>query len=159
VPRLGISINGGARVRHRAVTVRGNTIDGFGDNQHTSFSLQHTYTSAVDISANRVSDWRGYGCYSHHSDGVIRDNQFDAVADSTGTACVFVAIDGQLKILRNRLLVDGGRAPQYGVYINNPADPPYVIAGNDFTSATVQQYASHNGVRLSPAQIVGGRPG
>ena len=159
VPRLGISINGGARVPHRSVTVRGNTIDGFGDNRHTSFALQHTYASAVDISANRVSDWRGYGCYSHHSDGVISDNEFGAVTDSTGTACIFVVIAGQLKILRNRHVVDGGRAAQYGVYINNPGDGPYVIEGNDFARVTVQQYAGHNGSRLSPAQIVGGPPG
>ena len=159
VPRLGISINGGARIRHRAVTVRGNTIDGFGDSAHTSFSLQHTYTSAVDISANRVSDWRGYGCYSAYSDGAISDNEFGGVADGTGTACIFVAIGGQLKILRNRLTVGGGRPAQYGLYINTPADAAYVIEGNDFTAATLQPYAGRNGVRLSPTQIVGGRPG
>jgi len=159
VPRLGISINGGARVRHRRVTVRGNTIDGYGDSVHTSFSLQHTNTSAVDISANRVRDWRGYGCYSANSDGVISDNEFAAVADSTATACIFVAGGGQLRILRNRHTPAGGRAALYGLYINNPADPPFVIEGNDFTAVSVQQYAGHNGSRLSPAQIVGGRPG
>lgn len=159
VPRLGISINGGARVRHRAVTVRGNAIDGFGDSQHTSFSLQHTYTSSVDISANRVSDWRGYGCYSAYSDGVISDNEFDGAADSAGTACIFVAIGGQLRILRNRHVVVGGHAALYGLYFNSPADGPYVIEGNDFTPVTLQQYAGHGGTRLSPAQIVGGRPG
>jgi len=159
VPRLGISINGGARVRHRAVTVRGNTIDGFGDSVHTSFSLQHTNTSAVDISANRVSDWRGYCCYSAYSDGVVSGNEFGAVADSTGTACIFVAIGGQLQILRNRHTINGGRAAQYGLYINTPTDPPFVIQGNDFSAATVQAYAGRAGSRLSPAQIVGGRPG
>jgi hypothetical protein len=158
VPRLGISINGGARVHQRAVTVRGNTVDGFGDSQHGSFSLQHTYTSAVDISANRVSNWRGYGCYSAYSDGVIADNEFDAVADSTGTACIFVAVGGRLKILRNRHVADGAAA-QYGVYINNLGDGPYGIVDNDFAAVTLQQYAGHNGIRLSPTQIVGGRPG
>jgi hypothetical protein len=158
VPRLGISLNGGAHVRHRAVSVHNNTIDGFGDNQHTSFSLQHTYTSGVDISGNRVTDWRGYGCYSAYSDGIISDNDFGTVADSTGTACIFVAIGGQLKILRNRHVVSGGRAALYGLYINTPGDPAYVIEGNDFRSATLQQYAGRSGTRLSPAQIVGGRP-
>jgi hypothetical protein len=33
-----------------------------------------------------------------------------------------------------------------------------VIEGNDFRSATLQQYAGRSGTRLSPAQIVGGRP-
>lgn len=157
ISRVGIGVNGGARVHHRAVTVRGNTIDGFGDSKHTSFSLEHSYTTGIDISSNRVTDWRGYGCYSHHSDGVISDNEFGAVADSAGTACIFVATDGRLRILRNRHVVDGGRPALYGLYINNPADAPYVIAGNDFTPVTVQQYAGHNGSRLSPAQIVGGR--
>jgi len=159
VPRLGISVNGGAQVRQRGVTVRGNTIDGFGDSVHTSFALQHSNTSAVDISSNRVSDWRGYGCYSANSEGVISDNVFGAVADTTGTACIFVAIGGNLKILRNRHTVAGGRAALYGLYINTPADPPFVIQGNDFSAATVQAYAGRNGSRLSPAQIVGGRPG
>jgi hypothetical protein len=159
VPRLGISINGGAQVRHRAVTVRDNTIDGYGDSRNTSFSLQHTYTSAVEISANRISDWRGYGCYSAHSAGVISDNEFGAVADNVSTACIFVAIDGELKILRNRHPVSSGRSALYGLYINTPTDAPYLIEGNDFRSATVQQYAGHGGTRLSPAQIAGGRPG
>jgi hypothetical protein len=158
VPRLGISLNGGAHVRHHAVTVHNNTIDGFGDTQHTSFALQHTYTSGVDISGNRVTDWRGYGCYSAYSDGIISGNDFGAVADSTGTACIFVAIGGQLQILGNRHVLSGGPAALYGLYINTPTDPPYVIQGNDFRSATLQQYAGRSGTRLSPAQIVGGRP-
>jgi hypothetical protein len=159
VPRLGISLNGGARVRHRAITVRDNSIDGFGDSQHTSFSLQHTYTSSIDISSNRVSDWRGYCCYSAYSDGVISDNEFDGAADNAGTACIFVAIGGQLRILRNRHVVVGGHPALYGLYINSPADGRYVIEGNDFTAVTLQQYAGHGGTRLSPAQIAGGQPG
>ncbi len=159
VPRLGISVNGGAQVRHRSVSVRANTIDGFGDSRNTSFSLQHSYTSAVEVSGNRVTDWRGYGCYSLYSQGIVSDNEFGAVADSTGTACIFVAIGGELKILRNRHVVDGGRAALYGLYINSPADAPYQIEGNDFRPAVLLQYASHNGTRLSPSQIVGGRPG
>jgi hypothetical protein len=158
ISRVGIGVNGGVRVHHRGVTVRGNTIDGFGDSNHTSFALEHSYTSGIDISSNRLSDWRGYACYSHHSDGVISDNEFGAVADSAGTACIFVATDGQLRILRNRHVVSGGRAALYGLYVNNPGDAPYVIAGNDFTAVTTQQYAGHNGSRLSSTQIVGGRP-
>jgi hypothetical protein len=159
VPRLGISINGGARVRQRGVTVRNNTINGFGDSHNTSFSLQHTNTSSVDISANRITDWRGYGCYSAYSDGIISENEFDAVADATSTACIFIAIGGQLKILRNRHVVNGGQAALYGLYINTPTDAPYIIEGNDFRAARMLQYASHAGRPLSPAQIVGGRPG
>jgi hypothetical protein len=158
VTRLGISVNAGDHVRHRAVSVRANTIDGFGDSHGTSFSLQHSYTSGVEISGNRVTDWRGYGCYSVYSEGVVSDNEFGAVADSTNTACIFVAGGGELKILRNRHVVNGGRAALYGLYINNPADAPYVIEGNDFRAVERQQFASHNGRPLSPAQIVGGRP-
>jgi len=158
VPRLGISVNGGERVRHRAVVVRANTIDGFGDSHNTSFSLQHSYTSAVEISGNRVTDWRGYGCYSLYSEGIVSDNEFGAVADSTNAACIFVAIGGELKILRNRHVVNGGRAALYGLYINSPSDAPYVIEGNDFRAVSRQPFASHNGAPLSAAQIVGGRP-
>jgi len=158
VPRLGISVNGGNRVRHRSVSVRANTIDGFGDSRNTSFSLQHSYTAAVEISGNRVTDWRGYGCYSLYSQGVVSDNEFGAVADSTNTACIFVAIGGELKILRNRHAVNSGRAALYGLYINSPSDAPYLIEGNDFRAAVRQQFASHNGTPLPSAQMVGGRP-
>jgi hypothetical protein len=158
VPRLGISVNGGEHVRHHAVSVHANTIDGFGDSHGTSFSLQHSYTSAVEISGNRVTDWHGYGCYSLHSQGVVSDNEFGAVAEVANTACIFVAIGGELKILRNRHVVNGGPAALYGLYINSPSDPPYLIEGNDFRAVSRQQFASHNGTPLSPAQIVGGRP-
>ena len=60
--------------------VRDNTIDGFGDTAHSSYSIQHTYTSKVEISNNRINNWRGYGCYSAYSDGVISDNIFGPVA-------------------------------------------------------------------------------
>src|SRR5262249_481862 len=62
VPRLGISVNGGKAVRHRSISVRNNTIDGYGDSKNTSFSIQHTFTTDVDISNNRVLNWKGYGC-------------------------------------------------------------------------------------------------
>jgi parallel beta-helix repeat protein len=159
VARLGISVNGGKRVHHRSIVVHDNTIDGYGDSHNTSFSLQHTYTSDVEISNNRVTNWRGYGCYSAYSDGVVRGNDFGPVADSTGTACIFVAIGGNLRISGNRHVVDSGRGALFGLYINTASDAPYAIQGNDFRSATLQQYAGHGGGRLSPTQIVGGRPG
>jgi hypothetical protein len=158
VPRLGISVNGGKVVRHRTIVVRDNVIDGYGDSRNTSFSLQHTYTSAAEISNNQVTNWRGAGCYSAYSDGVISNNDFGPVADPAGTSCIFVAVGGGLRILGNRHVVPAGGA-MYGLYINSAADAPYVIEGNDFRSARVRQYAGHGGAPLSPAQIVGGRPG
>jgi len=157
--RLGISVNGGKRVHHRSIVVRDNTIDGYGDSHNLSCSLQHTFTSDVELSKNRVTNWRGYACYSAYSDGVVSGNEFGPVTDSSSTACIFVAIGGNLKILDNRHVVDPAHAALYGLYINTPGDAPYVIRGNDFHSAKVQQYAGHGGARLSPAQIVGGRPG
>jgi hypothetical protein len=158
VTRLGISVNGGKRIHHRSIAVRNNTIDGYGDSQHTSFSLQHTYTSDVEISNNRVSNWSGYGCYSAYSDGTISGNDFGPVADRTASACIFVAIGGKLRILNNRHAVEAAHAALYGLVINTPSDPPYVISGNDFRSTTQLPYAGHAGARLSAAQIVGGRP-
>jgi hypothetical protein len=158
VPRLGVSVNGGKIVRHRAIVVKGNVIDGYGDSRNTSFSLQHTYTSDVEISNNRVTNWRGAGCYCAYSDGVITDNVFGEVADPTGTACIYVAVGGQLRIAGNRHAVDAGHGALYGLYINSASDSPYVIQGNDFRSATRQQYAGRGGGRLAPTQIVGGRP-
>jgi parallel beta-helix repeat protein len=154
--RLGISVNGGKIVPHRTIVVSDNTIDGYGDSQNTSPSIQHTYTTGLEVSNNRITNWRGYGCFSHHSQGIIQKNTFGSVADPRSTACVYVAIAGGLHIIANRLVVNGGRAPMYGVYINTPTDAPYVIEGNDFRAATVQQYAGHSGARLSPAQMVGG---
>jgi hypothetical protein len=154
--RLGISVNGGKIVPHRTIVVSDNTIDGYGDSQNTSPSIQHTYTMGLEVSNNRITNWRGYGCFSHHSQGIIQNNTFGSVADPRSTACVYVAIAGGLRIIGNRLVVNGGRAPMYGVYINTPTDAPYVIEGNDFRAATVQQYAGHSGARLSPAQMVGG---
>ncbi len=157
VPRLGISVNGGKVVHHRTIVVRDNAIDGYGDIRNTSFSLQHTYTSEAEISNNRVTNWRGAGCYSAYSDGVISNNEFGPVADPTGTACIFVAIGGRLRITGNRHVVPSGGA-MYGVCINSPGDAPYIIEGNDFRSATVRQFAGHSGTPLSPAQVAGGRP-
>jgi len=157
--RLGISVNGGKRVPHRSITVRDNTIDGFGDSQNTSCSVQHTYTTDVEISNNRISNWRGYACYSHHSQGVVQGNDFGPVADSTSTACIFVATAGELRILGNRHVVPAGRGARYGLYINSANDSPYVIQGNDFRSATVQAYGGPRGAPLPSALIVGGRPG
>jgi hypothetical protein len=54
--------------------------------------------------------------------------------------------------------VDAAHAARFGLVINTAADAPYVISGNDFRSATLLQYAGHDGTRLSPAQIAGGRP-
>ena len=62
-----------------------------------------------------------------------------------------------MRIIGNRHVVPAGRGALYGLYINTPTDAPYVIQGNDFRSATVQQYAGHSGSRLSPSQMVGGR--
>jgi len=159
VPRLGISVNGGKLVHHRSIVVHGNTIDGYGDSHNTSFSLQHTYTSGVEISNNRVTNWRGAGCYSAYSDGVISGNEFGPVADPTGTACIYVAIGGRLRIFDNRHVADPAHAALYGIYINSSSDAPYMITGNDFRAVRSQQYAGHGGGRLSPAQISGGRPG
>jgi hypothetical protein len=159
VPRLGISVNGGKQLHHRSIVVRDNIIDGYGDSHNTSFSLQHTNTSDVEISSNRVTNWRGAGCYSAYSDGVISNNDFGPVADPAGTSCIFVAIGGRLRITGNRHAVPAGSGALYGLYINTPGDPPYVIEGNDFRSATLQQYAGHGGARLSPAQMSGGRVG
>jgi len=153
--RLGISVNGGKRVRHRAVAVRDNTVDGYGDSRNTSSSIQHTNTAGLEIVNNRISGWRGYACYSANSEGIIQGNDYGAVADPTSTACIFVAANGSLKIINNRHVVSG-RGAMYGVYIAMPTDGPYFIQGNDFRSATVQQYAGRNGVRLSPAQMVNG---
>jgi len=158
VTRLGISVNGGKRIHHRSIVVRGNTIDGYGDSHGTSFSLQHTYTSDVEISSNHVTNWRGYGCYSAYSDGTISGNEFGPVADRISTACIFVAIGGHLKIVNNRHVADPGHAALYGVVINTATDPPYVISGNDFRAASAQQYAGHGGARMSAAQIVSGQP-
>jgi len=156
--RLGISVNGGKLVHHRSIVVHGNTIDGYGDSHNTSFSLQHTYTSNVEISNNRVTNRRGAGCYSAYSDGVISGNDFGPVADPVGTACIFVAVGGKLRIVDNRHRVDPAHAALYGLYINAPGDEPYIIEGNDFRAARSQQYAGHGGAALSAAQIVGGRP-
>jgi hypothetical protein len=155
--RLGISVNGGKRVHHRSIVVRDNSIDGYGDSKNQSCSLQHTFTSDVEISNNRVTNWRGYACYSAYSDGSVSGNDFGPVADSTSTACIFVAIGGGLKITGNRHVVDPAHAALYGLYINTATDAAYVIQGNDFRSAKLQPYAGHGGTRLSPAQIAGGR--
>ena len=158
VVRLGISVNGGKLVHHRTIVVRGNTIDGYGDSHSTSFSLQHTNTSDVEISNNRVTNWRGPGCYSAYSDGVISGNDFGPVADPTGTACIYVAIGGKLRITGNHHRADPAHAALYGLYINSPGDAPYLIEGNDFRAVRTQQYAGHGGAALAPAQVVGGRP-
>jgi hypothetical protein len=158
VTRLGISVNGGKRIHHRSIAVRNNNIDGYGDSAHTSYSLQHTFTSDVDISNNKVTNWRGYGCYSAYSDGTISGNDFGPVTDPTASACIFVAIGGNLRITNNQHVVDAAHAARFGLVINTAADAPYVISRNDFRSATLLQYAGHDGTRLSPAQIAGGRP-
>ncbi len=154
--RLGISVNGGKRVRHRSIVVRDNSVDGYGDSHNTSCSIQHTNTSDAEIANNRITNWSGYGCYSANSQGVIQGNDFGPVANNTSTACIFVAINGELRITGNRHVVPSGRGARYGLYINSPTDAPYVIQGNDFRSATVQQYAGARGARLSPSQIAGG---
>ncbi len=156
--RLGISVNGGKRIRHRSIVVRGNSIDGYGDSRNTSCSIQHTNTADAEIASNHITNWRGYACYSANSQGVIHGNEFGPVADGTSTACVFVAINGDLQIVGNRHVVPAGQGARYGLYINSPSDGPYVIQGNDFRSATVQQYAGARGARLSPSQISGGSP-
>ncbi len=157
VTRLGISVNGGRRVHQQSITVRDNTIDGFGDTSNTSFSLQHTFTSNADISNNKVTNWRGYGCCSAYSDGVISDNEFGPPADDTNSACIFVAVGGHLRITGNRLAADSKRRPRFGVVINTPGDDPYFIRRNDFRAAAMRAYAGHAGSRLPAAQIVEGR--
>jgi parallel beta-helix repeat protein len=146
--RLGISVNGGHRHRHEHIVVQNNAIDGYGDSAHGSFALQHTNTTGVEISGNKVSNWKGYGCYSAYSDGVIRGNEFGPPADPTGTAVIFVATGGQLEITGNRLLAGAGPRAMYGVYINDPKDQPYRIHDNDFRAASNQQYAGHGGAPL-----------
>ena len=158
VPRLGISVNGGHRHRQDRLVVANNSIDGYGDSVHTSFALQHTNTTNVEITNNKVTNWKGWGCYSAYSDGIVRGNEFGPPADPTQTACIFVAIGGQLEIAGNRLLVGGGPRPMYGVYINTPTDQPYRIHDNDFTAVSQWPYAGHNGTRLDPRMVVGGRP-
>jgi parallel beta-helix repeat protein len=158
VTRLGISVNGGHKIRHRSVVVRSNTIDGYGDTRYSSFALQHTNNTGVEISANKITNWRGYCCYSAYADGVIRGNVFGPPADPAGSACIYVAIGGHLEIADNRFERDGGAGAMYGVYINTAADEPYAIHGNDFSGVTGLAYAGHGGSRLDPRQIVGGRP-
>ena len=154
VPRLGISVNGGSVVPHRAVTVENNRIDGYGDSQHTSFALQHTYTSGVMIRGNRLDNWHGYGCYSAYSSGAILDNEFGPVGEPANSACIYVAIGGALEIAGNRHLADRGAAATYGVYVNTPTDPPpHAIHDNDFSAVTGFAYAGHGGSRLAPGQI------
>ncbi len=155
--RLGISVNGGKQLRHRSIVVHDNTIDGYGDSHNTSSSIQHTNTQNIEISNNRISNWSGYACYSANSQGVIQNNDYGPVAERTSTACIFVAVGGSLRVIGNRHVVPAGRGAMYGLYINTPTDAPYTIQGNDFSSATVQQYAGHGGSRLSTAQMVGGR--
>jgi parallel beta-helix repeat protein len=157
--RLGISVNGGKIVHNRAISIKNNAIDGYGDARHTSFSLQHTFTSNLEISRNQVTNWQGYGCYSAYSDGVIDANVFGPVAEPAGSACIFVAIGGGLRITGNRLDVDSGSPPEYGLYLNTTRDAPYLVEGNDFRAATVRPYAGPRGVPLLPNQVVGGRPG
>jgi len=89
---------------------------------------------------------------------VISGNDFGPVADPVGTACIYVAIGGALRIVGNRHQADPAHAALYGLYINTPGDAPYLIEGNDFRAVRTQQYAGHGGGALSPAQIVGGRP-
>jgi hypothetical protein len=158
VPRLGISINGGHKHRHERVVVQNNSIDGYGDSAHTSFALQHTNTTGVDVSGNKLSNWKGWGCYSAYSDGVIRGNEFGPPADPAGTACIFVAVGGQLEITGNRFAAGSGPRPVYGIYINTPTDQPYRIHGNDFRAVSSLAYAGQNGTRLDPRLLVGGRP-
>ncbi len=154
VPRLGISVNGGSIVPHRAVTIENNSIDGYGDSQHTSFALQHTFTSEVLIRRNRIDNWRGYGCYSAFSSGAIIENDFGPVVEPANTACIYVAGGGALEIAGNRHVPTAGSAATYGVYLNTPTDPPaHAIHDNDFTAVTSFPYAGHAGSRLAPAQI------
>lgn len=155
VPRLGISVNGGKLVHHRAISVKNNLIDGYGDSQHTSFSLQHTFTSNVEIAGNRVTRWRGYGCYSAYSDGVIGDNDFGAIGEPGETACIFVAIGGRLQISGNRHVVPPQGAARYGIYLNSPVETACRIRQNDFRSATLRQYAGPGGGPMLASQIVG----
>jgi hypothetical protein len=158
VPRLGISVNGGHRHRQDRVVVANNSIDGYGDSAHTSFALQHTNTTNVEISGNKVTNWKGYGCYSAYSSGVVRGNEFGPPADPTQTACIFVAIGGQLEITGNRFAAGAGPRPMYGLYINTPTDQPYRIHGNDFRAVSQLAYAGQYGSRLDPRLIVGGKP-
>ncbi|MGH8289029.1 MAG: hypothetical protein ACREV7_08370 [Steroidobacteraceae bacterium] len=150
VTRLGVSVNGGKHVRHRSVTMRGNIIDGYGDSRNTSFSLEHSFTTDLSIDSNTISNWRGYGCYSAFSQGVIQDNEFGAVADPRSTACIYVAVGGVLRIIGNREVPRGGAAPLYGVYINSPDDRSCVIRDNDFRAVRLLQYAGHGATRLMP---------
>jgi parallel beta-helix repeat protein len=153
VTRLGISVNGGKRVRHRSVKVQGNRIEGYGDSRNTSFSLEHSFTVDLEIEGNTLSGWRGYGCYSAFSQGEILNNEFGSVADPRSTACIFVATGGVLRIVGNREVPRGGRAPLYGVYINSPDDRSCVIRDNDFRAVTALGYAGHGGRPLPRDQM------
>jgi Right handed beta helix region len=156
--RLGISVNGGHRHRHEHIVVANNKIDGYGDSAHGSFALQHTNTTGVEIAGNKLTNWKGWGCYNAYSDGVIRGNEFGPPADPTNTACIYVAGGSVLEITGNRSVPGAGARPTYGVYINNPADQPYRIHDNDFAAVSQFAYAGHSGTRLDPRMVVGGRP-
>lgn len=155
ITRLGISVNGGRLVHHRSISVIDNSIEGYGDSRHTSFSLQHTYTSDVSIRGNRVTAWSGYGCYSAYSDGTVADNVFGPVADPAGTACIYVAVGGNLRLIGNRQDASGEGRAMYGIVINTPASSRCVIENNDFSAATARAYAGHAGGIL-PRQFFSG---
>jgi hypothetical protein len=158
VTRLGISVNGGHKIRHRAVVVQNNTIDGYGDTKNTSFALQHSNTTGVDISGNRLTNWLGYGCYSANADGIIRNNEFGPIADATASACIMVAIGGPLEITGNRYVRGAGPAAKYGVYINTPGPTPNRIHDNDFRAVSTLAYAGHVGSKLSEREFSSGHP-
>lgn len=151
VTRLGVSVNGGKHVHHRSVAVRGNSIDGYGDSRNTSFPLEHSFTTDLTINDNRISNWRGYGCYSAYSQGIIQDNEFAAVLDPRSTACIYIAIGGVLRITGNRETPGEGTAPLYGVYLNSPGDrSSCIMQDNDFSAVRLMPYAGHGGTRLTP---------
>jgi hypothetical protein len=158
VPRLGISVNGGHRHRQEHLIVANNSIDGYGDSVHSSYALQHTNTTGVEITNNKLTNWRGWACYDAYSDGIIRGNEFGPPADPAGTACIYVAIGSHLEIAGNRFVPGSGARSQMGVHLATPPAAPFPIHDNDFRAVSVHPYAGPNGTPLDPRFIVGGRP-
>jgi hypothetical protein len=107
------------------------------------------------IQGNSFRGWQGYGLYLANVDGQVRGNHFDALgASMTGSACIYAATNVTADITDNKHRILSGTAAQYGAYINNNADPRYLLADNDFDSASVAAYGQA-GSQLQATQMRG----
>lgn len=154
---LGIVANGGANVYVNGITVDHNVIVGYGNSAGppTAYAMQCVYALNATLQGNSLRGWQGYGLYLAYMDGQVRGNHFDALGSSmAGSACIYAATNVTADITGNKHRIPSGTAAQYGAYVNNSADPRYLLADNDFDSASVSPYGQAGG-QLQATQMRG----